>query len=369
MNVLEIARLVCNNHRVAISDSHRLQAVRLYINMAQQEVLSAKTEWAFLRKTARILTEADEDNYALPYDAVSITAADIDGGALVAINPDNYYKFIRQYTTSASISDTVFTILGLTESPFANQGYVLPVFGAKAILGVGTAFDTRVVGRYFKAERDAQSYRIRSYTDSKNIELSQKFAGKSQGGTINIYSDALDRVVGNVHVTNFTENMIGHRMQIGSATATDIIQSVDELRQVIMLTADSNNGEGTDLSFSIQDNYEIDPAGVQVLKIYPVPTEDDLVITIDYMAGHTDLMGNYATPIIPQRWHAILVHKATMLYGLMENSDAADISWHSKAYEQLLFNMMGTDDPLSEMYPFSVQPDPVRHEALTDDID
>jgi len=371
MNKLEIARLVLNNHRESPVDSHRLQAAGQYIELAIQEILSYRNDWPFMQKTAMILTEADESNYALPLDVQRIHSMGYNDEEIHPINPERYQKFIRYYdnssTNRASQTKTVATVMELTQSPFANLGYVMPVYGAKTVLGVGTAFDTRVVGRFFKTTRDDQLIRIKAYTDATHIELSSEYNGRSLAGTVNIFDDNLERVVGSPHVTNFKEDMIGKRIQIGSATDTNVIESVDEITQVVMLYNDTKSGAGEDLRFSVQDTYEIDPPGIKVLKVYSAPSEDDKVLTVDYYAGYTPLAGWYSVPVIPQNYHAAIVHLATLIYGSMEGSDASDKNTHQSSYNNILLNMLGLSDPFDETYPYGVEPDPVRHETLRED--
>lgn len=364
MNKMEIARLVLNNHRADPVESHLLQAAGQHIDLAIQEILSYKADWAFLRKTARILTQADESDYALPLDCGNIGRMTLASSPIKPINPDNYLKFINYYDDSSTMSETVGTILSLTESPLTNVGYVFPIYGESLVTGVGTEFATRIVGRFFKTGRDGQVVRIKSFSDAEHLRLSQAFGGRSQAGKVNIYTDNLARVVGNPHVTNFTEDMIGLQIRFGGTEDNNVISSVDTLRQVLVLTANAIYGAGTDLEFSVQDTYEIDPPGVNILKLYPAPTEDDQIITIDYYATYTPLVGWNSVPIIPQRWHAAIVHRATMLFGSFEGSDAADMNLHQNAYQNILLNMQGNDDPLDGLYPYSIEPDPVRHETL-----
>jgi hypothetical protein len=342
-------------------ESHRRQYVKDIINEALGEILSYSNEWSFLYKTAELLSIADENNYALPCDyasLINVMYGDGDGSdtPLTIFNPAK----IRRYTHLESVK--AVSIFSLSESPYGRAGYVYPTWGLKEIAGVATSFDEEVVGRFFKTLMDGELYRIAEYTDVTHINLAQEYGGRMQAGRVNVYGDTDDEkkvVYGNIHTTNFQEWMIGKYIQIeGNGNTTFTIETVDEERQ--KLTVDSASEAGEDLVFSIQDDYQIDPPGYSILRLFGTPDEDNKQITVDYYASHLPLTGPLDVPLIPQRFHHVLVSAAIETY-LSENPvegvtlDNARMRKDAGIQKMLLF-----EDTIADATHESVEPDYVR---------
>ena len=218
-----------------------------------------------------------------------------------------------------------------------------------------------VVGRFFKTMRDSQLYKIKSYSNNKQIKLRQTYSGPSLAGNVNIFATDLTVLFGNPHITHFTENMAGLTIYVQGTSTPRTISAVDEEKQQITLTVAATTA-GNDLTYSIQDKYQIDPPGLYVMTINPTPTETDKVITIDYTAIHTDLTGDDDEPMIPRQFHYLIEDGSAIPLARIAGEDAETVSMMKRDYErELLLSIMVHDDPLDGSFVDEARPDPLRH--------
>jgi len=363
MNLNQIvARVLRAGRQPARVQSHRRQAAIDIVNEVINEILGYQSEWQFLYKTAEVLSINGINNYALPFNTnnlVMVIYDTADGGSkseLEIFYPGNVNRFSHLTTPLAA------TCTQLTESPFSQAGYVYPTWGLSEIVGVQTVFDEEVVGRFFKTEMDGEIYRIAEYTDLTHISLDQEFGGKHQAGRVSVYGDTDDEkkiVYGNIHTTNFAEWMIGKYIKInGNGTTTFTIDDVDEDRQKITLNAASVTGE--DLIFTIQDNYQIDPPGANILRIFGTPADDNKVISIDYYAFQPPLSSPFDVPLIPYNYHYVIVAAAAEIW-LMENPvEGVNPDIHRRRKMDGIQNLINNGDVLQDAEHQMAEPDDAR---------
>ena len=337
-------------------ESHAKQQVKDVINEAIQEILVYSNEWSFMLRTKEILSLTGIENYALPTNCGSIVRVGYDGLKLEIFYPGN----ADQYTQHDSV--VAATVTYLTESAYGNSGYVYPTFGLSDIAGVQCAFDSSVVGRFFKSEMDGEIYRISAFTDENNIVLDNEYGGKTQAGRVSVIgttSDELKVIYGNIHTTNFQEWMIGKYLQIeGNGSTIFTIVNVDEDRQRIMV--DQASVAGTDLIFSIQDNYEVDPAGAGILTLASAAPETDKIIAVDYYESQPPLTSPFQVPIIPARFHYVIVAAALQLWMTDNPIEGVHASSHQRRKEAGIAAMLQYEDMISDAVGFAAEPDPVR---------
>ena len=312
-------------------------------------------------KTFECYSIAGVSNYALPLTCESIVNAKHDGTGLELFYPGKASRYTHLTSPLSA------TITHLTESPYSISGYVYPTWGLSEIAGVQTAFDSDVVGRFFKSEMDGEIYRVAEFTDANHIVLSQEYGGKHQAGRVKVIgsTDAEKKIVyGNVHTTNFAEWMIGKYIQIeGNGTTIFTIEAVDEDRQRLTIDAASNTGE--DLIFSIQDNYEIDPPGAMILTILAAPSENDKIISVDYYQSHPPLTSPFDVPLLPFNYHWVLVAAALEMW-LTENPvEGVTPDFYRARKERGIAQLMGHEDALWDAMHQSAEPDTVRLDGLS----
>jgi hypothetical protein len=248
-------------------------------------------------------------------------------------------------------------------SPFANIGYVFPRFGSKSIVGIGTGFVSEMVGRFFKAARDGEMIRVNAYVDSSEITLGQSFTGRSSAGTVTITSSAPRTVIGSRHITRFASNMVGLRILLEKDASSFVILTVDSDQQILTIDADAT--PATEERFAIQDDYEIDPPGVYVLQFSREASANGDIISVEYQAFQPPLTGDFDVPIIPSRFHQVIVYLAAVEYGNLEGGDAVDLNRYQAMADRGIATMVNTEDPLGGgSYPYSVGADPARHDEF-----
>jgi len=341
--------------RIPENDTHRRQYIKDLLNSALDNILRYNPQWEFRYETVEILSEKDENYYALPTDFKRIDGVFYDGNQLEIWKPKDEYKLSSLSASSPSVA----IIRQRTKSPFANVGYVFPQYGSPIIEGQGTAFDTRMVGRFFKTQRDGEIYRIKAVNSTTQLTLDQPYGGASQAGTVSIYDGALTTVEGSPYITNFRSDMRGLRIKIEGNTNTFQITNVNVEEQ--LLTIDSNANAGRNLKYSIQDKYEIDPPNVYILEVYPAPSEDNKIIKVNYYALHPPLTGDYDEPRIPREYHNLIVYGAILEYASSEGADTIDLSDIRQFYKEGIIQMLNNEDPVESM---DSVPDMVRFSKL-----
>ena len=350
--------------RVPRKDSHRRQLVRQVINNAINNLLGFSSEWSFLLKTAEILTVNGADDYALPSDFARLLNVRVDGVKAPVINPQKFAEFVSRTQDNTQVDSSgqyACTIRQLTMSSFANLGYVFPMFGSKSIVGVGTGFVSEMVGRFFKASRDGEIIRVNAYVDAQEVTLSQDYTGRSIAGRVTVTSEALRTIVGSRHITNFSSSMVGRRILLEKDLSSFVILTVDTDQQIMTIDADAT--AATEERYSIQDEYEIDPAGVYILQLDRDASEDDLKIAVEYEAFQVPLTGDFDVPVIPSRFHQVIVYLAAVEYGNLEGGDAIDLNRYQAMADRGIATMINTEDPLGGgTYPYSAGADPARHD-------
>jgi len=324
--------------------------------------LSRKDDWPFLYRTAEIVSVTGETDYALPSDFGSLQNLFIGEIKAEIYSPQDAPLFVNG--NGFNSSHPIATIRQLTVSPFWSQGTVYPTFDSSEVTGVGTGFDSRVVGRFFKSKRDGEIYRVRSISDALTIQLMQDFKGKSQAGRVSIYGNGttsgdLSIVYGSPNVTNFTADMTGRYINIQGQAAPIEIASVDVLRQRLTLVTPVTV-QGTDLIYSVQDDYEIDPPGQFILQILPESADDITDISVDYIAIQTDMTSDYDVPIVPVQFHQVIQFGAVAEAMRITNwPDANTISMYEQRYENGIVSLMGYD-PLGSAVEITAEPDVLR---------
>jgi hypothetical protein len=151
--------------------------------------------------------------------------------------------------------------------------------------------------------------------------------------------------------------MIGKLIAIGGTNYT--ISAVDVDKQELIVTSNITT-TGAMLSYSIQDTYEIDPAGQYVLEFFPAIPEDDKDIEIEYYAFQTPLTGDYDVSLIPSKYDNAIIYGSAIIYGAMDGSELFDRDAYVAMYQDALQTMANTDDPLDMAFDISSEPDIVR---------
>jgi len=364
VNFRQLQQQVQNRARInsVQEDNHTSQMVREVINGIMQDILSRQQDWGFLHRTAEILTEVDEIDYALPTDFGNLERVSLDGVLCQIFNSQDVERFTGS-VTRVSTQFPAATIRDLTVSPFFSQGIVFPTFNSSQIGGVGTNFQPTAVNRFFKTDRDGELYRVKAFVDITTLTLAQEYRGRSVAGRVQTFTEDLTIVHGDVGVTNFTEDMTGLRMQVeGNGTNTFEIDTVDEIKQLITLVS-AVTAAGSDLIYSIQDTFEIDPPGLYILQVFPTPTVVDDTIVVQYNALHTDLTGDSDQPLIPRNFHQTIVFGATAEVMRITNWPSnSTIQMYERRYERGVASMQTNDDPLGTAIHYSAEPDVVRHQ-------
>lgn len=356
MNLNQMVRSILGACRLPSDDTHRFQLARQAVNNSIDFVLTHKTDWYFLHKTAEILSESGESRYALPFDFSHLMRVGYDGTKCEVFAPQDVDRYNSD--DMASMSHLACTIQQITTSPYASKGYVFLTYGSKTVSGVGTSFTPEMVGRFLRSGRDGEVYRIARYVSGTELELTQEFAGSSQAGLVSVYDGDKTIVRGNPHITNFTEDMTGLLMNIEGNASPITISSVDYNNQNISLISDS--AVGTQLIFSIQDSYQIDPPGSYILNFADDLAEDDKVIAVDYYAYQPPLMGPYDTPyLIPLQFHQVILNFAIVEYSTLDDDSQIKITVFENRAEKGLVNMLNTDNPLEPGYKYLSEPDAV----------
>lgn len=341
--------------RQPLADSHRRQLIRGFINNALNDILSKRSNWSFLNRKATILSVNGDSEYAVPIDLAQVQNIWYGGARAEVFKPLDEERY-------NNVSGRCVTIRTMTSSPFANVGYAYPTYGSKTVIGQGTAFTSDMVGRFFKASRDGEIYKIKAVNSTTQLTLCQDFKGRSIAGLVDVNSDALTTVVGSPYYSNFKAEMIGRYIRIASANYQ--ISNVDVDRQRI--TVASNIATiGSQLAFSINDNYEIDPPGTYILEFFPTPDADDEEIRVDYQAYQLPLTGDNDVPALPERFHRLISYRTIMLYGAIDGSPMLDLSVFREAYREGLLDLMTNEDPLDGAYDYNSEPDVVRLQQTT----
>jgi len=343
MNAGQIVRNVLRTFRQdGVEDSSRMQYLYDVLNNAISNILSYQTDWSFLYRYGHtILSVADDNEYALPTDCERVLNVTYDSTTtkLELFRPKERYRYA---TSSGNVAAA--TVMDITTSPYANVGFVFPTMGDAVVKGSGTAFDQNMVGRFFKARADGAIYKIKSFDSTTQITLRQKFGGATQAGKISIYGtgDELKSVYGQVGITNFRNWMVNSLIRIDSVDYQ--IATVDEEIQKLTLTAQAVAGEQQ--TFSVQDQYQIDPPGVKKLILFDTPGDDDKNIVVDYYASQTPIMNEFDVPILPAKWHNLAQYGTVLEYGATEDSDSVNINRIQGLYDRGIANLLNSDDPL-----------------------
>lgn len=337
--------------RQPLDQNDRRAAVLLEVNAVLRRLYKKSRQWPFLQKTAEILSEADEVDYALPSDFSSIVGqlVTLDGEPVELVHPADMLRVTDR-------SGPVATIVKRTTSPFANVGYVFPTYGSKNILGYGTGFTPNVVGRFFRTRRDGYVYRVKSYTDSQNITLAQEFAGDSVKGRVSVFDDHMNMVVGQPFVTRFSESMIGSLIWIEDTSDAKQIVSVDERNQTISISdSDAFDAAGTDLYYTIQDNYEIDPKGMYVLTfLVGGPDADDEVISVTYNQSPPHLTDENEELPVPRDMEHLVLYAVKAQVAAMFGRPIQYISHYDRIFRESVDDAALNADPLGDV-PNSVR--------------
>ena len=379
MNFRQMQDYVLQAGQIPLEDSRARQVARQSVNNAMQELLATQKTWSFLRLTAEILTEANKQIYALPQNFGNLLASpSLNGNPLEVFEAEALERYTYnadEADTQSSLNRSSMTITRLTQAPFANTGFVFPTFGSKNVRGINTAFDTRVVGRFFKSMRDGELYEIDSIVSATELKLKQEYTGSSQAGRVQVGQQDqtgswvdLDLVFGSPNLTNFREGMIGYTiyLQDGTNSGSYIerkIIDVDEYQQILTLETNADN-EGTALFYSIQDAYEIDPLQY-VIFLQPIPEEDDLVISIPYEAVQTPLTGDNDTPLIPFQHHQAITAGAIAEYYSIESSQIVDLNFWSAKAAKGAAHMWLKDNKYGSAHQKAIRPDVVRTRRTT----
>jgi len=357
-----VSRVLRAGRQQSRVESHLKQSVKEIINEAIQEILSYSSEWSFLHKTATLLSIADVNEYALPFNCASLINVEYGrdgntaGTTLTIFQP----SLVARYTQNES--PVAATVIQLTESPYSVAGYVYPTWGIKEIVGVQTTFDEEVVGRFFKSEMDGEVYRIATFQDENTITLQNEFGGRHQAGRVKVTgsTDAEKKVVyGNINTTNFAEWMIGRYIQIdGNGSNIFTIVAVDEDRQKLTIDAASNTGN--DLFFSVQDNYQIDPPNAPILRLFGTPSVSNENIVIDYYAWQPELTGAFDVPLIPNNYHWLIVLFAQEIWFSENPIEGVSIDRLRRRKDLGIANFLNNEDVIGEASGLSAEPDPVH---------
>lgn len=342
MNAGQIARNVLKTFRQGTEDSSRMQYVYDILNNAVNNILGYKTDWSFLYRYGHTILSVDSDGeYALPFDCERVLSVSYDDSdtPLELFRPKNRYRYDADASTVGAA-----TVMDITTSPYANAGFVFPTLGESVVKGVGTAFESGMVGRFFKARADGAVYKIKSFDSTTQITLAQKFGGATQAGRVSVYGtgNELKSVYGQVGVTNFRNWMVNQLIRINSVDYQ--ISTVDEELQKLVLTTQAVAGEN--YQFSVQDQFQIDPPGVKKLVLFGVPDEDDNNIIVDYYAFQAPIMNEFDVPVLPMKWHYLIQYGAILEYGATEDSDSVNLNRIQSWYDRGVANLLNCDDPL-----------------------
>jgi len=362
VNFLEFQQAVLHRASQRPSSGHRLQLVREVINQTIRDIINRQQDWEFMKQTAQILSEDGEGTYPLPENFGSIIgpqSVKVEDRWCQLFRIRDIERFQADENTVETLRRYRATIHTLTVAPFGTGGAVYCTFGSKNVVGVGTTFDTRYVGRYFKTKRNGQLYKVADVADSTHLSLQQEYTGPANAGLVTIPSEDLTIVYGNPHVTNWTEDMTGENIRLEGTTTVRKISAVDPLRQVITLTAVADQA-GADLMYSIQDGYQVDPPGRYQLIITPTPTEDDLNISVDFNAIHTALTGNDDVPLIPETFSSVIIDGASYRYKRNDGWDRETYIDEKGDYENGIAHMLISEDAMGGGISDTIEPDTAR---------
>jgi len=327
---------------------------RSIVNSIIDEFCGLSPEWAFLVRPGEILTEADETEYACPKDFARVVPGSIKIGStpitLVYPSDENRWNQSDNLTsdtyTQSSYNRVVATIATLTQTPYGRQGTVFPIDGSSAIAGYGTAFESEMVGRFFATARDGELYRIRSVQNQKELTLDQPFRGGTQRGKVKVYSSNAKMVHGAPFLTRFDLEMIGRYITISGDADARIIDSVDPIEQTLTVTTDITV-TGTDLQYSIEDDYQIDPKGSWIISFKNYDCEDDEVIAFKYYSNPEVAMDWYEQLPLPVQYHNIIEAGSIAEFLSSTGRNVRAISRYDKRYEIGKLRAVNTEDPLN----------------------
>ena len=314
-------------------------------------------DWSFLQRPCEILTEADETEYACPHDFVRIVPGSLVIGStpIQLVYPEDQNRWNRTTETNdtiaASTNRVVATIAHRTQTPFYNVGMVFMVDGSSAVAGYGTGFMPEAVGRFFRTGRDSELYRIKAFQNQTSLTLDQPFRGPSIRGRVSVTSDNDKRIIGAPFLTRFDIEMIGRMITIENDTDSRIIVDVDPLSQIITLDPSLPGVDagalGTELQYSIQDDYEIDPRGSWIMSFKNYTMTDDEVIRFTYYSRPSAAMDWYQELDIPREYHHVIELGSIAEFLSSTGRNTRAISRYDKRYEIEKFRAVNTEDPLN----------------------
>jgi hypothetical protein len=151
--------------------------------------------------------------------------------------------------------------------------------------------------------------------------------------------------------------MVGKLIKIASANYT--ISAVDVDRQELTVSS-AVSPVGSGLTYSIQDTFEVDPKWQYILEFFPDTQEAGKDIEVEYYCYQTPLSGDDDETVIPEKYHFVIVNKASLIYGAMDGSELFDREMYKELYMEGVTSMMNTEDPLDMAYDFESEPDITR---------